>query len=103
MTGEVVADRDHVTARRLLEEQGVEGDDLVDVGRREVEQTGHVLLDLERDVAEGLLGQPQHGKERAALVRVESLQPPHFGELVGSERGTSGVRHIHRSWPAGWL
>ena len=79
VAGEVVADRDHVAARRLLEEERVEGHDLVDVGRRHLEQAGHVLLDLERHVAEDLLGQAQHGQQRALLVRVEGLEAADFG------------------------
>ena len=47
----------------------VEGHDLVDVRGREVEQPGHVLLDLERDVAERLLGHVEHGQERACAAR----------------------------------
>ena len=100
---QVVADRDHVPPDRLLEEQRVEGDDLVDVGGRHLEQLGHVDLDLGRDEPEGLLGHPEHGEQRRLPLRVERLEAPHLGELGVREpdrpRGRPGGRRrrAHRS------
>ncbi len=51
---------------------------------------------------EHVLGQAQHRQERAALVRVEPLEPPDFLELVGAEFGVLGVRHSGPGWQAGW-
>ena len=83
MAGQVVAHGHHVTALGLLEEERVEGDDLVHVRRAQIEERRDVRLDLERDVAERVLRHVEHGQERAALVGVEPLQPPDFGELLG--------------------
>ena len=92
VAGEVVADRDHVPPHGLLEEERVEGHDLVDVGGRQLEEPGHVLLDLERDVAEGVLRQVQHGQERAAACpgRAPGAAAPR--QLLGRRtRGSLGV------------
>src|SRR5262249_61011555 len=65
MAREVVADGNHVTSLRLLKVQRVKRDDLVDMGRRQVEEGGDVLLRLPRDVSEGVLGDVEHGQERS--------------------------------------
>src|SRR6266498_770872 len=55
--------------------------------------TRHVLFDLERDVPEGVLGQMEHGKKGATLVGVESLEPPHLGQLLRRELRIPRIAH----------
>ena len=76
-----MAHRDHVATWPLAEVERVEGDDLVHVGRREIEERGDVFLGLERDVAEGLLRHVEHGQQRAARVGIERLEPADLAEL----------------------
>ena len=88
-----MADGDDMPPLGLLKEHRVERDYLVDVSGVELEQPRHVLLHLQGDVAEGILGQVKHGKERAALVGVEPLEPTHFGELLRRELRVPRVAH----------
>src|SRR5262249_10231516 len=92
MTGEVMAHRHDMAPGPLAEVERGKGDDLVHVGRREVEEPGYVRLGLERDVAERLLRHMEPGQERARGVGIERLQAPALGQLR--------VRDLRCSWDA---
>ena len=67
LAGEVGADADAVAAHRLLVEEVVEGDDAVDLGRRQVELGG--------DRLDRLVGQPA-APARAARCGGRAAAPP---------------------------
>jgi len=88
--GERAADFDLDFARRMLAEHGVEGDELEDVDRLEVELVGDPLDALGRDVAEGFLPEMEQRQRGAPLgdgiVRDQLVGLP-FKPLRQSGRG----------------
>src|SRR5207302_6372850 len=84
--------RDQMAPDRMCEEHVVEAGRSEHLGRREVEELGHVLHGVGREPAVLLLGQVQQGDQGRAAVRVEPDRPLGALDSVGRETG-----HAYRS------